>query len=279
MKICLDAGHHKYTSGKRCMKEIDPAETREWILNSRVAEKLQRILASYDCETMRVDDVTGERDVTLSMRAEAANQAGADVYVSIHHNAGIQGGSGGGIVVFTEKNGIQRSKEVQKAVYEQLIQTTGLRGNRSRPLAEENFYVLVHTEMPAVLCELGFMDSTTDTPIILTDAYAEKAAQGLANGLIEVYGLRPIHPDQEEGIDVTEEKLRQIVREELEKRELEQANEPADEWAVPFIKEAAEAGLLVENQGEHIDRPKASATRQELATMGVAVLKAVEKRS
>ena len=88
MLICIDAGHYIGTPGKRCLKSIDPGETREWTLNSRVADKLEAILAGYSCQTMRVDDVTGKRDVTLSQRVAAANRAKADVYLSIHHNAG-----------------------------------------------------------------------------------------------------------------------------------------------------------------------------------------------
>ena len=73
MLICLDAGHYLGTPGKRCLKSIDPQETREWVLNARVADKLQEILAGYDCETMRVDDVTGQEEVTLYERVQAAN--------------------------------------------------------------------------------------------------------------------------------------------------------------------------------------------------------------
>ena len=39
-KIALTAGHYKYTAGKRCLKSIDPNETREWWLNDRIADKV-----------------------------------------------------------------------------------------------------------------------------------------------------------------------------------------------------------------------------------------------
>ena len=96
MLICIDAGHYLGTPGKRCLKSIDPQETREWFLNGRVADKVQALLKGYDCEMMRVDDVTGRSEVTLYERVTAANRAKADLYLSIHHNAGINGGSGGG---------------------------------------------------------------------------------------------------------------------------------------------------------------------------------------
>ncbi|MGI5963682.1 MAG: N-acetylmuramoyl-L-alanine amidase family protein, partial [Lawsonibacter sp.] len=83
MLICIDAGHGFYTPGKRCLKSIDPNETREWVLNSGIADKLQTLLSGYDCQTMRVDDVTGEMDISLKSRCSQANKANADVYVSI----------------------------------------------------------------------------------------------------------------------------------------------------------------------------------------------------
>ena len=190
MLICIDAGHCLSTPGKRCLKSIDPNETREWVLNSRVADKLEAILAGYDCQTMRVDDVTGKRDVTMSQRVAAANRARADVYLSIHHNAGVGGGSGGGIVAYVAPKHQRQSKVVRDAVYRYTVAATGLRGNRAQPLAEQSLYVLNYTTMPATLIELGFMDSTTDTPIILTERFADEAAAGLAAALVDVYDLQ-----------------------------------------------------------------------------------------
>ena len=190
MLICIDAGHCLSTPGKRCLKSIDPGETREWGLNSRVADKLEAILAGYDCRTMRVDDVTGQRDVALSQRVAAANRAKADVYLSIHHNAGINGGSGGGIVAYVAPSHQKQSEVVRNAVYRYTVAATSLRGNRAQPLAEQSLYVLNYTTMPATLIELGFMDSTTDTPIILTEQFADQAAAGLAAALVEVYDLQ-----------------------------------------------------------------------------------------
>lgn len=198
MLICIDAGHGRYTAGKRCMKAIDPQETREWVLNARIADKLQALLAGYDCSTMRVDDVTGETDVNEYDRAEAANKAKADVYVSIHHNAGVKGGSGGGIVVYIHPNHQKQSEVVQEAAYRHLIAQTGLKGNRASPIAQANHCVTRETSMPAVLCECGFMDSTVDTPIILTEEFSRQCAQGLCDALAEVYSLQPTNVPKEQ---------------------------------------------------------------------------------
>lgn len=190
MKIAIDAGHGLGTSGKRCLKSIDPNETREWTLNSRVAGYVADHLSRCGAEVLRTDDTTGETDVSLSNRTGKANSWGADYFVSIHHNAGINGGSGGGAVVFVY-NGAHSAKsdQLQKNVYDGLIVETGKFGNRANPLSSSNLYVLRHTSMPAVLVECGFMDSTVDTPMILTDAFARKAAKGIARGVCQTAGL------------------------------------------------------------------------------------------
>lgn len=181
-KLAQDAGHGRYTAGKRCDKRFDPNETREWVLNDRVARKVAKLLTENyeDVEILRVDDVTGETDVDIYERAAIANKWGADMYQSYHHNAGIKGGKGGGIVIYVQKKPTQTELEWQQELYDALVAETGLKGNRSEPLGKSNFVVIRDAEMDAVLMELGFMDSAVDTPIILTEEYADQCARAIA---------------------------------------------------------------------------------------------------
>ena len=190
-KLALCAGHGMNTAGKRCLKAIDKNETREWWLNARICEKLEKLLSLYqEIEIKRMDDTSGKTDVKLSTRTNTANKWGADLYLSVHHNAGIAGGEGGGIVAFTYTKTDSVTKAWQKEFYDELILETKLKGNRATPLATKNLAVLRDTAMPAVLLELGFMDSTKDTPIILTEEYADKCAKALANVIIKRAALK-----------------------------------------------------------------------------------------
>lgn len=189
MKIAIDAGHGLYTSGKRCLKSIDPKETREWYLNSRIASKVVDKLKNYGIPCIRVDDRTGLLDVPLSERADIANVAKVDYYISIHHDSGIGGGSGGGMTVFSHTNSSATSDKLRDMLYNNILANTGLKGNRSNPLQKANFAVLRETNMPAALIECGFMDSTTDTPIILTETFAQQIADGITKTVCELYGI------------------------------------------------------------------------------------------
>lgn len=186
--IVIDAGHYYYTAGKRCLKKIDPDETREWILNSRIADLLEEALKKYKCEVRRVDDTKGANDILLSERCKKANALNADIYISIHHNAGIAGGSGGGTVVFYYSNKAERESQA-KDLYDSVVKYTGLAGNRSSKVVKKGYYVLANTKAPAFLLENGFMDSTTDTPVILSVGHAEKTVQGLIDFLIRFFDL------------------------------------------------------------------------------------------
>lgn len=185
-KIALSAGHYLGSAGKRCMKKLDPNETREWWLNDRIADKIEKLLQAYTgWELIRTDDTTGVKDVSLSSRTKAANNFKADFYLSIHHNAGINGGSGGGICAFVYTKPSAAAVEWQKSLYNALIEATGLKGNRSNPMPKSNLHEVRETNMPAVLLELGFMDSKTDVPVILTDKYADQCASAIVNVLVE----------------------------------------------------------------------------------------------
>lgn len=181
--IAIDAGHGYNTGGRRCLKKFDPAEHREWWLNDRIADLVEtELVRDYDCKVVRADDTTGAKDISLSNRVKTANNANAHMYISIHHNAGANGTTAGGTVVYSYKNDTDKARAVR--LYNYLIAQTNLKGNRSTPTSVGNFYVINKTKMPALLCEMAFMDSSVDVPILLTDDFAKKSAKGIINFLV-----------------------------------------------------------------------------------------------
>ena len=199
IKIALDAGHGLHTAGRRCLAELDPAQTREWQLNSRIMDKLEAALQNCRCEVLRVDDTTGAQDVSLAVRVAQANRWGADLYLSMHHNAGIGGGSGGGTVVYHDC-ATEKGRELAARLYERITGKTGLIGNRSTKVVQKAYYVLANTKMRAYLVENGFMDSAADTPVIITETHADRTVQGIVEWLAADVGLakRPGEPPAED---------------------------------------------------------------------------------
>ncbi len=198
-KLALNAGHGKNTAGKRCLKKLDKNQTREWILNSRICEKIEEKLKAYTGYTvLRLDDVTGEKDIALKTRTNNANNFKADFYLSIHHNAGVNGGIGGGIETYVYTKADAESKEWQEALYEALMNHTGLKGNRADGTRSANLHECRESKMPCVLIESGFMDSKTDVPIILTSKFADEVAEACVEVIVKKAKLKKKSTKSEE---------------------------------------------------------------------------------
>ncbi len=193
-KIAYCAGHYLDTPGKRLPANLDKNQTREWTLNDRVARHFAQAALEYDgVELLRTDDSEGKIFVDIPQRTAGANNWGADIYLDMHHNAGINGGEGGGVEVYCYP-GSAEGKRYRDAIYDAVIAAGGLKGNRSQPLQEKAFDSLALTNMPAVLMEYGFMDSRTDAPVILTEAYSKKVGIATMEAIAKVAGLKKLPP-------------------------------------------------------------------------------------
>lgn len=189
-KIAYGAGHRLVTAGKEFPAELDPNCTKEWTVNDRVARYFAEAAAQYEnVELLRVDDPEGMAPISVTERNKAANDWGADFCLSIHHNAAGKVFSGGGVVAYVGPGVDALTKSYQRSLYDEVIAATGLKGNRATPLATANLAMCNGTLAPAVLMELGFMDSTADAPIILTDAFSRAAGYALMDGIAAVAGL------------------------------------------------------------------------------------------
>ena len=101
-------------------------------------------------------------------------------------------------IIITE--GDHLGKVFFKDLYNELIAATSLKGNRSDPTPKLNLHEVRETNMPAVLLELGFMDSSTDVPVILTEKFADQCAAAIVKVLVRRGNLtaKPVVPAEHE---------------------------------------------------------------------------------
>jgi N-acetylmuramoyl-L-alanine amidase len=83
VKVCLDPGHGG-DAHQRAFKR-GPTGVREAEMNLRVAQYLRELLTASGAEVKLTR--AGDYDLSLRERAGVANAWGADLFISIHHNA------------------------------------------------------------------------------------------------------------------------------------------------------------------------------------------------
>ncbi|ACK64677.1 cell wall hydrolase/autolysin [Rippkaea orientalis PCC 8801] len=116
--------------------------------------------------------------VSLQGRTQMANQARANIFVSIHANA-VGGGR-------TEVNGLEvyyhGNRELADAIHRSIRRTVNI---RDRGVRQARFYVLRTSRMPSSLVEVGFVTGAEDNANLSNPAYRQQMAQAIAQGILD----------------------------------------------------------------------------------------------
>jgi N-acetylmuramoyl-L-alanine amidase/putative methionine-R-sulfoxide reductase with GAF domain len=211
MRIVVDAGHGGWdlgTVGRQGLLEKD--------LVLEIAQRLGKLLETRlgaDVILTRIDD----NYIPLDERAGIANQAQADLFISVHANYSDLPSARGVETYYTNffsspntkdletrqsatssKNPVTASlspaelhdkieqsrrlaASVQRSLYGTLaVQNPGL---RDRGVKEASYVVLTETAMPGILAEVSFVSSPTDEQKLRSDGYREQIAEALYKGI------------------------------------------------------------------------------------------------
>ncbi len=170
-KIVVDAGHGGTDLGAvfRGRQEKDD--------NLRLALAVGKILEDRGQEVFYTR--TGDVYQTPAQKAAAANEAGADYFVSIHRNSSPMPNqySGAESLVF-RKAGIplEMAENVNRELEKAGFKNDGV-------TARPQLAVLRRTRMPAVLVEAGFINNEQDNKLF--DEKFDAIAQGIADGVLQ----------------------------------------------------------------------------------------------
>lgn len=168
--IVIDAGHGGHDSG------ATSGGTKEKDIALAVSKKVEGILKGKGFNVIMTRD--DDTYVSLGGRSKMANDANADLFVSIHANS-FTGEAANGIE--TLHSGSNSSKKLSQGIQDELIKETGAtdRGIKHRP----NLAVLRGTKMPASLVELGFITNPNERAKLNNNSYQNKLAQAIARGI------------------------------------------------------------------------------------------------
>ncbi len=114
-----------------------------------------------------------------AQKAAEANASGADYFVSIHRNSSVYPEQYSGVESLVYAKGM-RSEDLANNINRELEQVGFINlGVAERP----NLAVLRRTRMPAVLVEVGFINTARDNELLDTHFY--EVANAIAEGIIQ----------------------------------------------------------------------------------------------
>lgn len=185
--ISIDSGHggNGSTAGKRFLD----GTKYEWDINDAVADRLQPLLEKHGVTVHRLDDVSGQTDVSLNSRLQQAINLGSDLHISIHQNsAGAnEWCEATGTEVYYSTLGSARSQQLAKEAANRMaeyIQT------KNRGAKTANLFItreFTNVGIDAILAEGLFMDNYNDTRYMMSEEYAQRYAQAIADSVVNVY--------------------------------------------------------------------------------------------
>jgi N-acetylmuramoyl-L-alanine amidase len=215
-RIVIDAGHGGHDTGT-----VGPTGLMEKDLCLDVALRLGRIiqqkLPAADIVYTRADDTF----IPLEDRTRIANEAKADLFISIHANSspdhGARGvetyylnlqGSADAMEVAARENAaaqqnvhdledlvkkiartekIGESRELAADIQDSLakrIQKTA-KPVKNRGVRKAPFVVLIGADMPSILTEISFLSNPADEQLLKKPEHRQRVAEGLYAGVIE----------------------------------------------------------------------------------------------
>ncbi len=189
--IIIDAGHGKPDEGAQSNNGTTEAET-----NLKIAFKLQNLLeqsgatviltrsdenAIYDlsAETIKQKKVSDIRN-----RVKIGNNSSADIFVSIHLNKIPEQQYSGWQCFFQTNN--EKSQELAKSIQTNLNEAIQKENNRVA-MKLDKVYIMKQVQIPTAIVECGFLSNLEEEQQLLQDAYQDKLAWGIYNGIMEYF--------------------------------------------------------------------------------------------
>lgn len=181
--VCIDAGHGGEDVGA---EGIDGSYEKDDNLKLAllVEENLKK--SGVTVIMTRSEDTSTE----LESRSVIANEAEADLFVSLHRNS-AEASSVYGVEAWIHSSGSEQSYAIANNILDGL-EEVGISKNRgvrrgTQDSSDTNYAVIRETNMTSVLLEMGFMSNKTDLKLFRKnlEAYANTISNSIVNWLNE----------------------------------------------------------------------------------------------
>ncbi len=182
--IVVDAGHGTGAKGGASMAGVDEAD-----LNLQIVLKLKKILDKSDMNIGVYYTRLDEWDVSLQARAQLANAAKADLFISVHNNAYASNQwsyiNGTSVLYSQSDDSEHNSQRFAEICLENLVSALG--SNRRGLVEGDSKYIIRTAKCPVALVEVGYMTNKEEFNKLTSDDYQKKAAKAIYNSIMQAF--------------------------------------------------------------------------------------------
>lgn len=173
--VVLDAGHGGKDGGTFCENVIEKD------VSLSVVMYIKEILEEKGIEVILTRN--SDEFISLSERTSIANKTEADLFISIHCNYYEDDPYVSGIECYYCPDA-----EDGKRIAENIINVLGENDSIIvRNAKAEEYYVLKHTNMTAILLEVGYLSNYEERQKLSDENYQEMLAQEIAKGIMSYF--------------------------------------------------------------------------------------------
>lgn len=181
--ICLDPGHGGHDEGTRSILDFPEKD-----INLKVALQAGKLLEKSGYEiiyTRTKDEAKGRnQEEDLTARCDIANQAKADVFVSIHCNFDKRSPKSKGFEAWCRFPG-QEGEELARCLEKRLAEVGYTRDRGIKYESDGGLFVLKSTKAVAALVELGFLSNAEDSAFLKSEEGPAKCADAIAKAIVD----------------------------------------------------------------------------------------------
>ena len=170
LTVILDAGHGADDSGKVGINQV------------LEKEGINVVMTREDDSPLYQSSDRNKKLADMKKRIQIMVDCDADIAVSIHQNSYTQE-SVKGPQVFYYKDSAE-GKKLAASIQEAFDLVIGDENTRTiKPNGE--YYLLVHSPMPLVICECGFLSNWEEAKLLATPTYQKSIAKAICQGILE----------------------------------------------------------------------------------------------
>jgi N-acetylmuramoyl-L-alanine amidase len=192
--IVIDPGHN-FGGDDGAYATINGITYVERDLNMQVAVKLKSKLEAQGYKVIMTrnesDRETASVTESLTNRVNIANNSGAALFVSLHHNAASEAATGVEVYYSSKAQDtnfggaysdskLSASMNMASSIASSITNSTGA---INRGAKDGNLFVCRNTTMPSVLVELGFITNPNEAQKCADSSYQDIAASAIANAI------------------------------------------------------------------------------------------------